>query len=534
MSARSFSDLLRPHRFDAFLPRPSFMDISPCLPSRQTSACAGGSTSPLPCRSRSHSLGSTKRTRENDIDRYPIGTASKRMEMSPVHTPNCSPDRTDNEVAMSLAATPANFGTPIAAHTSAVPLATELRLRWASAKHQGPRGSMEDRYVVKLDEGPDTPHLYCGVFDGHGGAEASEYCAESIQDNIKNSSHWPDMVPALVDAFLKTDAEVLTEAAANPMKKVSDVGSAGVVMLATAHQLTVAHAGDCRAILVKRASAHPLSHTDITIDHAVVDVKPGCPAYSRFFGDVERSRVEQTGGKLEPGYVHVGDHNLPMTRAFGNLRLKVADGKDWRTCTVEEQVVTALPDVRVIKRSADDLAVVLATDGLFGVMSSEEVAQTVRAQLLVHEHTGDAEGKAARHLVDLALQAQSADNVAVVVVALDEPPATLTQEALQDAKYGSRSSSGEVLLAQEDSQQSLVTGNCSPQRSALHGKTNVPFCVAYPASRKRSVRRPPLYAKAGWDGAENAACAQMMTRSPRRPQMLPFSDHNSTLLPPPH
>jgi len=441
---------------------------------------------------------------------------------------------------MSLAATPANFGTPIAAHTSAVPLATELRLRWASAKHQGPRGSMEDRYVVKLDEGPDTPHLYCGVFDGHGGAEASEYCAESIQDNIKNSSHWPDMVPALVDAFLKTDAEVLTEAAANPMKKVSDVGSAGVVMLATAHQLTVAHAGDCRAILVKRASAHPLSHTDITIDHAVVDVKPGCPAYSRFFGDVERSRVEQTGGKLEPGYVHVGDHNLPMTRAFGNLRLKVADGKDWRTCTVEEQVVTALPDVRVIKRSADDLAVVLATDGLFGVMSSEEVAQTVRAQLLVHEHTGDAEGKAARHLVDLALQAQSADNVAVVVVALDEPPTPMTQAALvQDDEYRSRSSSAEVPLEQEDSQQSLATAHYSPERPALLGKTNVPFCEAYPVCRKRSPPRPMLMATCARDGSENAncealwGCGPIVTRSPRRPLMPPYSDLNSRSLPPP-
>ena len=63
-----------------------------------------------------------------------------------------------------------------------------------------------------------------------------------------------------------------------------------------------------------------------------------------------------------------------MTRALGDLPLKVSQARDWRAASVNEQVVTALPDVHVVRRQCDDLCVVLASDGLFGsVMSSAEV-----------------------------------------------------------------------------------------------------------------------------------------------------------------
>ena len=49
---------------------------------------------------------------------------------------------------------------------------------------------------------------------------------------------------------------------------------------------------------------------------------------------------------MDPGgYVCVRDHTLPMTRALGDLPLKVGQGLDWRSTPVSEQVVTALPEV---------------------------------------------------------------------------------------------------------------------------------------------------------------------------------------------
>ena len=63
-----------------------------------------------------------------------------------------------------------------------------------------------------------------------------------------------------------------------------------------------------------------------------------------------------------------------MTRALGDLPLKVSQSRDWRVASVNEQVVTALPDVHVVRRQCEDLCVVIASDGLFGsVMSSAEV-----------------------------------------------------------------------------------------------------------------------------------------------------------------
>ncbi|EOD07591.1 hypothetical protein EMIHUDRAFT_460046 [Emiliania huxleyi CCMP1516] len=134
----------------------------------------------------------------------------------------------------------------------------------------------------------------------------------------------------------------------------------------------------------------------------------------------EADRVERAGASNVPGSVRVGEHDLPMTRAFGNLRLKVAAGRDWTQEAANAQVVTALPDVSVFARGPDDLAVVVASDGLFGeVLSSEHVAEYTRAALQENAATGDAEGMAARRLVERAIHHQSSDNVSVVVVSLE-------------------------------------------------------------------------------------------------------------------
>ena len=57
--------------------------------------------------------------------------------------------------------------------------------------------SQEDRVAAKLEE-RYFPHLYVGVFDGHGGDEASEFCADHLHANVLESSHMPvDVLSAL-------------------------------------------------------------------------------------------------------------------------------------------------------------------------------------------------------------------------------------------------------------------------------------------------------------------------------------------------
>jgi len=181
--------------------------------------------------------------------------------------------------------------------------------------------------------------------------------------------------------------------------------------------------------------------------------------------------VRRAGGKVDPGYISVGESDgLPMTRAIGDLPLKVAQGCDWRETSVDKQVVTALPEVGVRPRGNEDLALVLASDGLFGnVMTSAQVATEVREQLKEHAYSGDAEGKTARHLIDCALlKHKGGDNVSVVVVALEPPPLI----------------SGPIALEHISSQESLATAPYSPSRLQLNDKLQMKFADAYPLARR--------------------------------------------------
>ena len=98
-----------------------------------------------------------------------------------------------------------------------------------------------------------------------------EHCAEHLHRNVLNSEYFPDFLPALQDGYLRTDASFLQWAAMSQRRnKASDAGAAAVTCLVTASHLTLAHAGDCRAILIRRSSTKH-EHVDLTKDHTADD-----------------------------------------------------------------------------------------------------------------------------------------------------------------------------------------------------------------------------------------------------------------------
>lgn len=310
--------------------------------------------------------------------------------------------------------------TPIAGFTnSSATAAIELGVRWAVHQRQGPRSTQEDVAVAKVNEGAFI-HAYFGVFDGHGGAQASTYAASMLHSHVMRSEYMPTIVQALQDGFMRTDAELLHHFSMR-RGKGNNQGTAAAVTLVTDDKLVTAWAGDCRALLVKRSSS-PVPYIELSRDHSAEQVSAFCHPRPD-----EVERVESAGARMDPGgYVCIHDHSLPMTRALGDLPLKVGPGRSWRDTPAHAQVVTGRPEVSVYERSADDLCVILASDGLFGsVMTSAEVASVVREQLeQVHAHALDAEIRTARCLCDRALcERNGSDNVSVVVISL-EPPIT--------------------------------------------------------------------------------------------------------------
>ena len=104
-----------------------------------------------------------------------------------------------------------------------------------------------------------------------------------------------------------------------------------------------------------------------------------------------------------------------MSRAIGDLEFKLRKG-----LLPEEQAVTAAPEIREAKLQEGDEFLVLACDGIWDVMSNQEVVDFVRQRLLA----GDAPSKVCEQLCDACLAPntrypeQGCDNMSAMVVLL--------------------------------------------------------------------------------------------------------------------
>lgn len=148
--------------------------------------------------------------------------------------------------------------------------------------------------------------------------------------------------------------------------------------------LYIANVGDCRAVL---CTANGLA-VDITKDHKASNLE-------------EKVRIEESGG-----YVHNGrlDGILAISRGFGDLAHK-QDG---------HLIVT--PDVYEHPVTEDDEFLLLASDGLFDVISSQQAVNFIRRKLRMH---GDVQ-LAAQEMVLKAQAYFAHDNISVIIVAMNQ------------------------------------------------------------------------------------------------------------------
>ncbi|KAH9523447.1 hypothetical protein Btru_040038 [Bulinus truncatus] len=136
----------------------------------------------------------------------------------------------------------------------------------------------------------------------------------------------------------------------------SDSGCTACVCLLQEKKLIVANAGDSRCVLSRAGRAIELS-----FDHKPED-------------DVERRRIETAGGKVtSDGRVNGG---LNLSRALGDHVYK--RNKDLPD---RDQMITALPDVEIAELCEDDQFFVIACDGIWNYMSSQEVVDYVLEKL---------------------------------------------------------------------------------------------------------------------------------------------------------
>eukprot|EP01062_Namystynia_karyoxenos_P054826 TRINITY_DN4538_c0_g1_i1.p1 TRINITY_DN4538_c0_g1~~TRINITY_DN4538_c0_g1_i1.p1 ORF type:complete len:1279 (+),score=195.56 TRINITY_DN4538_c0_g1_i1:77-3913(+) len=218
---------------------------------------------------------------------------------------------------------------------------------------QGRRLSMEDHYAIVLHPtalftaeppGPPGEELIVGVFDGHGGAEAAAYCSRALPAAVgMQPTFTSDPVAALTTGFAACSDAFLR-------KSVGNAGTTACVALLRGSTLTVANLGDSRAVLSSKRGVQQLTRLHVATD------------------EEERKQVEARGGEIMyiSGCWRV-DGILAVTRSIGDRHV--------------HKHLSQIPDLHTHEVTPDDEFLIIASDGLWDVMTPEEAAGHVRQVL---------------------------------------------------------------------------------------------------------------------------------------------------------
>jgi serine/threonine protein phosphatase PrpC len=253
------------------------------------------------------------------------------------------------------------------------------------------KGASKFQFPPQASSVTAKPHSLYAVFDGHAGDECSKFMSERVLKSLASMpSFWDDaQVSATFNASFRSLDDAFRKTA---IRMQLDAGSTGVVCLIRGMKVWTANVGDSRAIACKKGKAYALS----------VDQKPT--------RSDEKERIERAGGFVEFGRVC---GLLAVSRAFGDFEYK-EEGK--------QHIVTVEPDVREFTVDADTEFLVLACDGIWDVLSNQDVCDLVAdvRNDSIRKGTWQISAQSAHVLaeaiVNEAIAKRSTDNCTAVVV----------------------------------------------------------------------------------------------------------------------
>ncbi|XWS14129.1 hypothetical protein CRYUN_Cryun36dG0096800 [Craigia yunnanensis] len=266
---------------------------------------------------------------------------------------------------------------------------------------RGQKGINQDCAIVWEEFGCQEDMVFCGIFDGHGpwGHIVAKRVRESVppsllcnwQKSIALASLGQELDTELnrnihqfdiwKQSYLKTYADIDQELMQHPGIDSFRSGTTALTIIKQGEHLVIANIGDSRAVLATTSDDGNLVPIQLT-----VDFKPNIPE--------EAERITQSKGRVfclrdEPGVYRVwmphGDTpGLALSRAFGDY-------------CVKEFGLISVPDVTQRNITSIDQFVILATDGVWDVISNQEAVEIVSS-------TEDRE-KSAKRLVQCAISA---------------------------------------------------------------------------------------------------------------------------------
>ncbi|KAK5816520.1 phosphatase 2C-like domain-containing protein [Linnemannia elongata] len=192
---------------------------------------------------------------------------------------------------------------------------------------------------------------FFAVYDGHGGSNVAKYSGEGLHKRIVADKAFAkgDFLAAIKNGFLEMDRALRYD----PEYGGDSSGCTAITATITdKNVLYVGNAGDSRAVLGSDGTAIALSN-----DHKPVNKE-------------ESRRIVAAGGFVEYGRVN---GSLALSRALGDFEFKMN-----ATLGPDDQIVTANPVIVEHKLTEEDEFLVLACDGIWDCMTSQEVVTFVR------------------------------------------------------------------------------------------------------------------------------------------------------------
>ncbi|KAF2313034.1 hypothetical protein GH714_008823 [Hevea brasiliensis] len=325
------------------------------------------------------------------------------------------------------------------------------RLRYGLSSMQGWRATMEDSHAALPDL--DASTSFFGVYDGHGGKVVAKFCAKFLHQQVLRSEaysagdmellcrkHFSVMhtrvlivyVPSRMDEMMRgqrgwrelavlgdkinkftgmiegliwsprgSDSNDQPDNWAFEEGPHSDFsgptsGSTACVAIIRNHQLVVANAGDSRCVISRKGQAYNLSR-----DH-----KPDLEA--------EKDRILKAGGFIHAGRVN---GSLNLARAIGDMEFKQN-----KFLPPEKQIVTANPDINTVELCDDDEFIVLACDGIWDCLSSQQLVDFIHEQLRTESKLSVLCNRVLdRCLAPSTASGEGCDNMTMILVQFKKP-----------------------------------------------------------------------------------------------------------------
>ncbi|KAF8655476.1 hypothetical protein HU200_061127 [Digitaria exilis] len=268
--------------------------------------------------------------------------------------------------------------------------------------------------------------VFCGVFDGHG--PHGHIVARKVRDTLpskdkstlsgqKEEHH--EFLCTMKDSFRK--AFRVTDKELKLHHNIDSIcsGSTAVTVIKQGQDLIVGNLGDSRAVLGTRDQKGRLVAHQLT-----VDLKPDHPREAR--------RIKRCNGRVfahqdEPDVARLWLPNcnspgLAMARAFGDFSLK-------------DFGLICVPEVTYRQITEKDEFIVLATDGVWDVLTNQEVVDVVASS---------DRSFAAHSVVDIANQAwrikyptSKTDDCATICLFLEDTAGGLSGSSVTSKGIGS-------------------------------------------------------------------------------------------------